>query len=84
VTPSERINCRPLALVVGLAFGIYHVALFRFMPTAALGVMLAAVTLLTGSIFPVYLIGAGLLAPAFWIFWCHRTPYPGLRPFPRN
>jgi hypothetical protein len=28
------------------------VALFRFVPTAVLGVMLAAVTMITGSIFP--------------------------------
>jgi sodium transport system permease protein len=41
-----------LALVVGLIFGIFHFQLFRIPVTAALGVLLAAVTLLTGSIFP--------------------------------
>ena len=41
-----------LALVVGIAFGIFHIALFRFVPTACLGMMLAAVTLLSGSILP--------------------------------
>jgi membrane protease YdiL (CAAX protease family) len=41
-----------LALVVGGVFGLFHVALFRLVPTAFLGVALAAVTLLTGSIFP--------------------------------
>lgn len=39
-------------LVVGAVFGVFHVALFRFVPTAALGVMFGAVTLLSGSIFP--------------------------------
>jgi sodium transport system permease protein len=48
----KRLRPASLALVVGLAFGIYHVTLFRFVPTACLGVMFAAVTLLTGSIFP--------------------------------
>jgi len=44
-----------LVVVVGVTFGFFHVALFRFVPTAALGMMLAAVTLLTGSIFPAML-----------------------------
>ena len=44
-----------LALVVGGIFGFFHVALFRLFPTAFLGVILAAVTLLTGSIFPAML-----------------------------
>jgi sodium transport system permease protein len=44
-----------LALVVGGIFGFFHVALFRIPPTAFLGIVLAAVTLLTGSIFPAML-----------------------------
>jgi len=103
----RRLHPVPLALVVGVVFGFFHVALFRFVPTAALGVMFAAVTLLTGSIFPAmvwhaasnalgllaahhklpetqlepvfFVAGAGLLGVAFWIFWRHRTPYPGLK-----
>ena len=51
----RRLRPLPLALVVGIAFGIFHVTLFRFVPTAGLGVMFAAVTLLTGSIFPAML-----------------------------
>jgi sodium transport system permease protein len=40
------------ALLVGLIFGVYHVSLFRLFPTGFLGVILAAVTMLSGSIFP--------------------------------
>ncbi|MEM7357355.1 MAG: CPBP family intramembrane glutamic endopeptidase, partial [Acidobacteriota bacterium] len=38
-----------------LVFGLFHISLIRLLPTAALGVLLAAVTLLTGSIFPAML-----------------------------
>ncbi len=41
-----------LVLVVGLLFGVFHMAIFRIFPTGFLGAMLTAVTLLTGSIFP--------------------------------
>jgi sodium transport system permease protein len=51
----RRLSPPVLAVVVGLTFGIFHVALFRFAPTAALGIMLASVTLLTGSIYPAML-----------------------------
>jgi sodium transport system permease protein len=51
----RRLHPVALVLVVGGAFGIYHVALFRFIPAASLGVMFTAVTLLTGSIYPAML-----------------------------
>ncbi|MCX6921958.1 MAG: type II CAAX endopeptidase family protein, partial [Verrucomicrobia bacterium] len=51
----RRLRPAVLVLVVGVVFGIYHVALFRFVPTACLGIMFAAVTLLTGSIYPAML-----------------------------
>ena len=44
-----------ICLKVGAIFGIFHVSLFRLLPTAYLGVVFAAVVLLTGSIFPVML-----------------------------
>ncbi len=44
-----------ICLMVGAIFGIFHVSLFRLIPTAYLGVVFAAVVLLTGSIFPVML-----------------------------
>ncbi len=40
------------ALIVAVVFGIYHVSLFRLLPTAALGFVLAWVTLLSASIWP--------------------------------
>jgi sodium transport system permease protein len=51
----RRLRPIPLALTVGLIFGLFHAALFRLAPTAFLGVLLAAITLLTGSIFPAML-----------------------------
>ncbi|MDX1567843.1 MAG: ABC transporter permease subunit/CPBP intramembrane protease [Longimicrobiales bacterium] len=49
-----RKKLRPvrLALTVGLIFGLFHVDLFRILPTAYLGVVLTAVVLLSGSILP--------------------------------
>ncbi len=41
-----------LCLVVGTVFALFHMNLPRLLPTAAIGVALAALTLLTGSIFP--------------------------------
>ncbi|MFO1476394.1 MAG: ABC transporter permease subunit [Verrucomicrobiota bacterium] len=56
-----RRRLRPGArvVVVGLAFGLFHMALFRLVPTAFLGMLFAAVTLLTGSIFPAMAWHAG-------------------------
>jgi len=44
-----------LALVVGIIFGFFHFQIFRIPATALLGVILTAVTLLSGSIFPAIL-----------------------------
>ena len=49
---SRRLRAVPLALVVGVVFGLFHVNLWRILPTAYLGVLLAAVVLITGSIYP--------------------------------
>jgi len=56
-----------LAIVVGLIFGLFHVALFRIIPTAFLGVVLTTVALLTGSIYPCMLAHAGNNAFALWL-----------------
>ena len=50
-----RLSPVRLAVVNGLVFGLFHVALFRILPAGYLGVVLAAVTLITGSIFPAML-----------------------------
>jgi len=48
-----------LVLVVGGIFGLYHMALFRIIPTGFLGVIITAVALMTGSILPCMLLHAG-------------------------
>jgi sodium transport system permease protein len=48
----KRLHPVALALVVGAIFGIFHFDMARLIPVACLGTLLAAVTLLTGSIFP--------------------------------
>lgn len=52
---SRRLRPVPLALTVGLIFGAFHVTLWRIPPTAYIGVILASVVLLTGSIYPAML-----------------------------
>jgi ABC-type Na+ efflux pump permease subunit/membrane protease YdiL (CAAX protease family) len=56
-----RRKMRPAALVVmvGIIFGLFHVSLFRIAPTAALGMVLTAIALMTGSVFPGMLLHAG-------------------------
>jgi sodium transport system permease protein len=52
---SKRMRPVALVLTVGLVFGLFHQVHFRIAPTAFLGVLLTAVVLLTGSIFPAML-----------------------------
>jgi sodium transport system permease protein len=56
-----RWRLRPAALIagVGVIFGLFHVTLYRLAPTAALGMVLTAVALMTGSIFPGMVLHAG-------------------------
>lgn len=49
---SRRLHPVAVVIVVGLVFGIFHFALFRLVGTAFLGMIFAALTLMTGSIFP--------------------------------
>jgi membrane protease YdiL (CAAX protease family) len=55
-----------LAIVVGIIFGLFHITLFRIIPTGFLGIILTATALLTGSIFPGMLLHAGNNAFAVW------------------
>jgi sodium transport system permease protein len=52
---SRRFRPLATALVVGAIFGMFHVSLFRLVPTAWLGMVMAGVVLLTGSIYPAML-----------------------------
>ncbi|HSW27963.1 MAG TPA: ABC transporter permease subunit [Longimicrobiales bacterium] len=52
---SRRFRPLATALVVGAVFGMFHVSLFRLVPTAWLGGVMAGVVLLTGSIYPAML-----------------------------
>ncbi len=66
-----------ICLTVGAVFGLFHVSLFRLIPTAYLGALLAAVVLLTGSIFPVMIWhianNAIALVPAY-MGWVSEDP----------
>jgi len=52
---TRRFHPVAAVVVVGLMFGLVHVSLFRLLPTAYLGMLLASVTLVTGSVFPAML-----------------------------
>lgn len=56
-----RRKLRPATLIVGigLVFGLFHMTLYRIAPTAALGMVLTAIALMTGSVFPGMLMHAG-------------------------
>lgn len=43
-------------LFVGILFGLFHLSIFRIVPTAILGILLTAITIYTGSIFPAMVI----------------------------
>lgn len=57
----------PLAITVGLIFGMFHVSLFRIAPTASLGIILTAIALMTGSVLPGILLHAGNNAFGVWV-----------------
>jgi sodium transport system permease protein len=41
-----------LSVVAGIVFGLFHFSYFRIVTTAFLGVVLTAIALVTGSVFP--------------------------------
>lgn len=41
-----------LLIVIGVLFGVFHLSMFRIIPTGLLGILLAYLTLASGSIFP--------------------------------
>ena len=54
-------------LFVGAVFGVFHYTLFRIAPTALLGVILTAIALMTGSIFPGLIFHAANNSLAIWM-----------------
>jgi sodium transport system permease protein len=62
----RRVRPVMLCIVVGVIFGLFHVTLFRIIPTGFMGLILTAIALLTGSIFPGMLVHAGNNAFALW------------------
>lgn len=76
----KRLRPVALALATGVIFGFFHVELFRLFPTAYLGTVLAAVTLLTGSIFPAMLWhalnNAVALVPEYLGWWADDAVIP--------
>jgi sodium transport system permease protein len=69
----KKLRPVPLALAVGLIFGLFHVALFRIIPSTFLGVILTAVALMTGSILPCILLHAGNNA---FVYWAAKADFP--------
>ncbi len=55
-----RRRLKPLqcCLVVGFLFGLFHMSVFRILPTGTLGVILTGLCILTGSIVPSMLVHA--------------------------
>ncbi|MCA9791611.1 MAG: CPBP family intramembrane metalloprotease [Candidatus Eremiobacteraeota bacterium] len=64
----RRLRPLALALTVGLIFGLFHMSIYRILPTAFIGTLLTAVALLTGSIFPGMLAHVGNNALGVWAF----------------
>jgi sodium transport system permease protein len=56
---KRRLRPAALVVVVGIIFGLFHVSLYRIAPTAALGMILTLIALLTGSVFPGMVMHAG-------------------------
>jgi sodium transport system permease protein len=63
---KRRFRPLTLAIVVGVIFGLFHLTLFRLAPTAALGVAITGIALMTGSIFPGMLLHMGNNAWGLW------------------
>lgn len=55
----RRFSPWPLAAVVALVFGMFHLNFFRVLPTAYLGFFLGLLTLGTGSLLPAILVHIG-------------------------
>lgn len=63
----RRYSMPGLALVVGMVFGFFHFDMLRIVTTGILGIVITAVALMTGSIFPGILLHVGNNALAAWL-----------------
>jgi sodium transport system permease protein len=63
---SRRLRPVTLVLVVAVVFALYHVSLFRLLPTGALGAVLTVIALLTGSVIPCIVAHIANNALALW------------------
>ncbi|MCK5799010.1 MAG: CPBP family intramembrane metalloprotease [Deltaproteobacteria bacterium] len=57
-TSRERLSPALVVLLNGVLFGLFHLSIYRFVPTAVLGVVLALIALRSGSIYPSMLFHA--------------------------
>jgi len=53
---SKNLPKEKLLLLIGILFGVFHLSMFRFLPTGLLGILLAFLTYASGSIFPSMLL----------------------------
>jgi len=49
---KKNMTRQKLIVVIGILFGVFHLSMFRILPTGLLGMLLAYLTLASGSIFP--------------------------------
>jgi sodium transport system permease protein len=62
-----RYSLPGLAVVVGLVFGFFHFDMLRIVTTGTLGIVISAVAIMTGSIFPGIVLHVGNNALAVWL-----------------
>ena len=74
---QKRFRPAVVCIVVGIIFGLFHYSLFRIAPTAFLGIILTAIAVMTGSIFPGMLLHGGNNAFALWT-GMNDFPFDGL------
>ena len=63
----RRYSVAGVAVVVGMVFGFFHFDMLRIVTTGTLGIVITAVALLTGSIFPGIILHLGNNALAVWL-----------------
>ncbi len=65
----QRLSPFRAVLITAIAFGIFHLSIYRLMPTTLIGLLLGWLTIRTGSIFPA--IWTHLLYNAYGLFLLH-------------